>query len=202
MRLLSLCTSLLLTSSLLVSCAQRTPETSFYLLESKPIPTGNLTLPSSHEEHTITFQIRNLEVPRYLDSSNAIVTRNGVEMTPAEYYSWGENITDGIRRVMTAGLIPALAENTILLISSDKISMYALDVRFSHFEGALGEDVRLDVSWNLNKKGEGAISAASFQTKRPAGDTYKSLVEAHGLLLQDMLNMLIPSVLSAIADQK
>ncbi len=176
--------SLMLTLTLLSACGG-SPPTTFYMLESNILsPVQELAESNTKKMPKVVLQ--EVVIPAYLDRTS-IITRqaNAVTVQISEFDSWSEDLADGIDRVLSDTLMPALLKENVMLLSIDDDDADARKIFiFVHrFEGALQGQVILDARWTVHSYDNRELVSGAFVESLPAGDTYASMVKAQSALL-------------------
>ncbi len=169
----------------LLSACGGSPPTSFYMLESNSLsPVAQLNEANTKKMPKVILQ--EVDIPAYLDRTN-ITTRqaNGVTLQISEFDSWSEDLTDGVQRVLSDTLMPALLEKEVLLLSIDDDDADAkkIFVFIHRLDGALQGQVTLDARWTVHTYDNRALVSGAFVESMPAGETYASLVKAQSALI-------------------
>ncbi len=193
-------TLILTLSLLLTACSMRSPETTFYILdsgESTPIALGN----NKDLEKMPTLQLVQVDMPKYLDR-NSIVTRdsNGVRLNMASFDSWAEPVESGATRVMAEVLTPLLLKQNVLLqpLDNDSLTPLQIFVQVQRFDGTIGQSVTLDARWTVRDRRDDIIVSGAFVNQAAAGQDYTSLVQAHSVLLKQLAKSMAEPIATAL----
>ncbi len=124
-------------------------------------------------------------VPAYLNRPQ-IVLREGekVGMRLEEYNRWGEDVSNGIARVVGASITAQLADIrgiAIPLRTGSPVDLRLL-IEVRRFEGAPGFDTVLEALWSIQEKGK-VVAEGVFLEKTPSGPDISSLVVSQSALL-------------------
>ena len=169
-------------AALLTGCSFSVPiinpaQTVSYYVLTAPEPTENkLTAPS--------IGVMPVTLPAYLDR-NQLVTRSndGVGIEIHDFERWGEGLARGVARVLCDTLAQEGRSAVPLRTGIRVDSRLSLELR--RFDGALEQDVMLDVIWTW-QEGKEEPRGGRMVKSRPAGDSLKSMVEAQSLLIQEL----------------
>ena len=134
---------------LLAGCRSSAPPVEFYTLNALTGIEEKTNTPET--DQNLSIGVGPVEIPQILDRPQ-IVTRSGPnKLKIDEFHRWAGRLDEDFARV--------LAQNISLLLGTDLVAVYpwqtdfkphyriALQVRY--FEGQLGQDVLLEVSWTL-----------------------------------------------------
>ena len=176
---------------LLVACTT-TPRANFYTLNGVDADKADVRFP-------LVVAIGPVDLPQYLDRPH-IVTRVGVNrLSVDEFNRWAGSLEEDITRVLARRIGGRLGTQRIYGYPSrvvpDTDYRIALDIRA--FDGALGGEVHLDVSWSVIADRSGEVlqtHQASYQGVS-AGDGY----EAYAAALSETLAQLGDDLATALS---
>lgn len=175
--------SLLLLAASLSGCALPGPlkssDTVRYYVLSSPMPQKLFS-------GKMAIGILPVSLPGYLSRQQIVLREaDGVSIKVHEFDRWGENLSQGICRVLSNALtsrgIPALELHAGTKVT-DKL---LVDIR--KFDGSLNGILMLDAVWRIQRNGE-VVTSGHIVKNRPAGESIASMVEAQSLLIQDLAN--------------
>lgn len=124
-------------------------------------------------------------IPAYLNRPQ-IVLREGenVGLRLEEYDRWGEDVSNGIARVLGASISTQLADMrgiAIPLRTGAPVDLRLL-VEVRRFEGAPGYTTTLEALWSIQEKGK-VVAEGVFLEKMPSGADIASMVISQSALL-------------------
>ncbi len=177
--------------------AQRSPETRHYVL----------ALPAHSGQPTGTRAITGLRVgigpislPAYLEHRQIFIRQdNATDVKLADYDRWGEDMSEGIARLLAEAMSAQLAgEGGVAqpLRASGKQDR-RVGVSINRFDGAPGAQIVLDADWGVYTPQGDPLLEGHFLAQAPAGANIDSLVRAHGELLAQFSAVLTEAVRSA-----
>ncbi len=199
---ISLMLCMLCMLALLTACGG-SPPTAFYTLESKVLsPAKELSATNTKKMPKIVLQ--EVKVPAYLDR-NGITLReaDGVTLTISDFNSWGENIADGARRVLSDVLMNTLLEREVLLLSLDDDSADAkkIFVFLHRLDGTIGGKVTIDARWTVHTYDNNELVSGAFVDSMSAGTTYATLVKAQSALLVKLAEHMTSPIADALQEK-
>ena len=148
----------------------------FYVLQSpSPMRTGKSLLQLS---------ILPPILPSYLDRTQ-IVSRNPSrsEIIVHEYDLWGEDLSQGIARVLCSALAGYGIETMPLTAGIQADKRLVIEIR--RFDGAVNDVVQMDAVWTIRQDGNEPISR-QFHSTEPSGKDMNSMVQAMSLLTEKL----------------
>lgn len=127
-----------------------------------------------------------VSLPGYLSRQQIVLREaDGVSIKVHEFDRWGENLSQGICRVLSDTLtsrgIPALTLHAGTKVT-DKL---LVDIR--KFDGPLKGTLMLDAVWRIQRNGE-VITAGHVVKSRPSGESITAMVEELSILIQELAN--------------
>ncbi|MFT4302409.1 MAG: PqiC family protein [Desulfovibrio sp.] len=168
---------------LLAACGRSTP-TNYYLLESRLAPVSADSLPSK------SLRVAPVNVPEYLDR-DGIVSRVGesTQLIVAQFHSWGEPLSHGVRRVTREVLTRPMLQNgvNVLPAGDESTADYVLYLDIQRLDGNFEQKAVLDVRWTLRNKFNDVLARGIFVDEETvAGKGYDILTAAESRLVQKM----------------
>jgi len=186
---------------LLSQACTTTPSAQFFTLEGSPPPAG--TAPSP-----LTFALGPIDLPEYLDRTQIVTRAGGNRLFVDEFNRWGGPLYEEIDRVLTTYLAGGLGSERVYSYPSRVVAdadyRVALEVR--RFDGALGDEVTLDVAWSVvdDRTGDVVQTRQASYSGRAVATDYGAYAAALSELLTRLGDDLIRQLggLSAPADQR
>ena len=176
---------------LLVACAT-TPRANFYTLNGVDPDKADVRFP-------LVVAIGPVDLPQYLDRPHIVTRVGGNRLRVDEFNRWAGALEEDITRVLARRIGGRLGTQRIYGYPSrvvpDTDYRIALDIRA--FDGALGGEVHLDVSWSVIADRSGEVlqtNQASYQGVS-AGDGY----EAYAAALSETLAQLGDDLATALS---
>jgi uncharacterized lipoprotein YmbA len=194
----------------LTGCAvSRSPETHYHVLAlpedlGRRIGTRAITGPR--------VSVGPISLPAYLDRPSIFIRQGtSTDVRLAEYDRWGEDMAEGIARLLVEAMSARLAATggaawPLRAAGSVTGSMdRRVGVTINRFDGAPGATVMLDATWSLHTPEGDLLREGHVVDSAPAGADIDGLVRAHGELLArlgdilaDILPDILPDTLGAI----
>jgi uncharacterized lipoprotein YmbA len=169
----------LLMVSLLGACSS-TPPVAYYTLNT--LPEMQQEIPAAVMDDTIAIGVGPVEFPKFLDRPQIVTRKSQNQIEISEFNRWAGSFPGDFSRV--------LAKNISILLPTDQVAVYPWGDTFSpayqikldveQFDGQLGEQVLLRVTWSVVGQG-GAnelVVRKSFVEEPVSGNDYEGLVEA------------------------
>ncbi|MGN1038920.1 MAG: membrane integrity-associated transporter subunit PqiC [Mailhella sp.] len=155
----------------------KSSETVHYYILSSPMPQKLFSGKTA-------IGILPVSLPGYLSRQQIVLREaDGVSIKVHEFDRWGENLSQGIGRVLSDTLtsrgIPALALHAGTKVT-DKL---LVDIR--KFDGPLKGSLMLDAVWRIQRNGE-VVTSGHIVKSSPAGESIAAMVEAQSLLIQEL----------------
>ncbi len=192
----------LLLLNLLQACSSE--PTSFYLLDSNTLSPAK-ALAEADKDKMPKVILQEVKIPAYLDR-DSITTRhaNGVTLNIAEFNSWGEDITEGAKRVLSDVLMTSLLEKEVLLISldDDEADARKIFVFLHRFDGSIGGKITIDARWTVHTYDNRELVSGAFVDTMGAGADYASFVKAQSALLVKLAESMSEPIASALRKRK
>ena len=144
-----------------------------------------------------------ITLPGYLQRPQMVVRRaESVDILREDYHRWGEELGQGVARVLSDAMTNNLADVQGLampLRGGAPVDMrMQVDVR--RFEGSPGGKAFLEVVWTVQKEGK-AVREGYFMSSRDAGPDIAALVEAQSALLVELSDELAQGVKAVLAKE-
>lgn len=184
---------------LLAGCGLgRSPVPTYYALGS-PVPlkieSGRLTGPR--------VAVGPLTLPGYLDR-NALFTRSAQnpeipEVLIREQAQWSEPLTDGVVRVLCAGISRRLSnqDGMAFPLHAAIPATWRLSVDMTRFDGAPGGEVTLETGWTLATALGDVFYMGRHTDTIPCGPELADMVNAQSTLLDRFAEALTKEILAA-----
>ena len=176
---------------------QRSPETRYYVM----------TLPSDSGQVAYTRAITGprigvgpISLPAYLSRQQIFIRQgNSTDVRLADYDRWGENMSDGIARLLVEAMSAQLANDGGMVqpLRAAGLADWRVGVNINRFDGAPGAEVVLDANWGLYAIHGDILREGHFLSTAPAGAGIDGLVRAHGELLAQLSTVLVEAVRAA-----
>jgi uncharacterized lipoprotein YmbA len=186
----------------LAGCFGTSPTSRFYTLA----PLENRNAPPATGLDTVV-SIGPVTIPEYLDRKQVVTRSGGNEIFLAEFDRWGGSLDGEITRALVAGLADRLNPRHIAVFPwrSTPIAharmVYRIPVSISRFDGALGEKVVLDATWEVFVKGEKheecLLAKETTITEKVDGKSYDALVAAMGKAVEKLAKEMSDGVIAA-----
>ena len=164
--------SAVLCCMLLMACSWRSPNSSFYVMESSGLQTLS--------DKKISVSVAKVKVPDMLDRPQIIVSDKGTnQIQVLEFERWGEIYPDVLQSTVTNDLIAYLPNAYVKRTYFDgEETSYSINVEVNRLQAYKGDKVLLSAWWNI-KDGKGNVV-----TKKQGA--YEAKV--HGNDIQDLVN--------------
>ncbi|GAB1253873.1 PqiC family protein [Desulfovibrio falkowii] len=168
---------------LMAACSRSTP-TNYYLLESRLTPVSAESLPGKN------LRVAPVTVPEYLDR-DGIVSRVGesTQLVVAQFHSWAEPLSHGVRRVTREVLTRPMLDNgiNVLPAGDESTADYVLYLDVQRLDGNFDQKAVLDVRWTLRSKYNDVLARGIYVDEEDvAGKSYDILTAAESRMVQRM----------------
>lgn len=168
---------------LMAACSRSTP-TNYYLLESRLTPVSAESLPGKN------LRVAPVTVPEYLDR-DGIVSRVGesTQLVVAQFHSWAEPLSHGVRRVTREVLTRPMLDNgiNVLPAGDESTADYVLYLDVQRLDGNFDQKAVLDVRWTLRSKYNDVLARGIYvDEENVAGKSYDILTAAESRMVQRM----------------
>jgi uncharacterized lipoprotein YmbA len=178
-------------AAILLGACATTPRANFYTLNGVDPDKADVRFP-------LVVAVGPVDLPQYLDRPHIVTRVGGNRLSVDEFNRWAGALEEDITRVLARRIGGRLGTQRIYGYPSrvvpDTDYRIALDIRA--FDGALGGEVHLDVSWSVIADRSGEVlqtHQASYQALS-AGDGY----EAYAAALSDALAQLGDDLATAL----
>jgi len=182
----------------LAACiGQRSPETRYYVLA---LPGGSGQTAGLRAITGPRVSIGPISLPAYLNRQQIFIRQgNATDVRLADYDRWGEDMSEGIVRLLAEAVSVRLAGagGAAQPLRADSPADRRIGVSVNRFDGAPGALVVLDANWGLYTIQGDILREGHFLTNVQAGADIDALVRAHGELLAGLSLVLAEAVLSA-----
>ena len=131
----------------LVGCRGTTPPVAFYTLHSP----ATMKMESGAAGQEISIGVGPVAMPDFLDRPQIVTRTSANRISVSEFHRWAGSLPEDFLRV--------LAENLSILLATNSVAAYPWEGRFDptyrvlldvkQFDGQLGEDVLLNVTWTV-----------------------------------------------------
>ncbi len=175
--LLSALAAMFLAGCSLSGVATHAVQPQYYILPS-PSPISGMHNPA------MRLSIMPVQLPGYLDRSKIVIKADeGSWIRVSDYDRWGEDLSDGIARVIGA----TLSEHGIAAIPlrTGTSSEMKLRLEIRRFDGEPDGNVIIDAVWTVHNDGH-ELKTGNFVKQRPAGNDIEAMVNSLALLTKDL----------------
>ena len=133
-----------------------------------------------------------LSMPGYLTRPQLVVREaDGVNIRVLDFDRWGEEIGQGMSRVLCDALAAEGISAVPLRTGSQVDAKLMLDVR--RFDGSLDGVVMLDTVWTI-QKGKTVCQSGHTVKELPCGESLESMVETQSRLVQELARDIAHSI--------
>ena len=186
----------LLGVAVLSGCANNTPPSNFYILNSLYSEPGNEDF--SPDPRGLSVGFGPMLMPDYLDRPQIVTREHLNQLQIDEFHRWGGELDSDVKRVM--------AQNLSLLLNSDRVQIYpwpasdrvAYQVRFAliRLDGVVDGQARVRVRWQILKgeDGEALASRLSNQVVPVTAPGFAGLVAAQSRALATIASEIADSL--------
>jgi len=180
---------------LLAACGS-TPPTQFYKLNS--LPSGQQGNAAAHLGVDISIGVGPVVFPMFLDRPQIVTRKSQNQLEISEFNRWAGSLPGDFSRV--------LAENIATLLPTDRVAVYPWGDTFSptyqikldvdQFDGQLGEQVLLRVTWSVVGQEEAnKLVVRKSLIEEPVSDkSYKALVVAESNALTTLSRTIVEEI--------
>lgn len=166
---------------LLTACCMRSPNSSFYVMESSGLQ------PISAKK--ISVSVARVKVPDMLDKPQMIISdKNTSKIQVLEFERWAEVYPDVLQSTITNDLIKYLPNAYVKRTYFDsENTAYSVSVEINRLQAYSGDKVVLSAWWNIKDNNGNIISKKqkSYEAKA-AGDKIQDLVNAQAFAVHKM----------------
>jgi len=139
--------------------------------------------------------------PNFLDRPQ-IVTRSGVNrLYISEFHRWAGDLDQDFLSILAENLSIRLSSPQVLLYSwKDQVAPdYRVTLEVHRFEGQMGKEVLLNVTWAIRGREEGSeplILRRSVIRRETPGSDYDALVAAHSQALGELSGEIAAAIIT------
>lgn len=181
---------MILAFMLLAGCSWRSPNSTFYIMES-----NNLPVLSAKK---INIAVTKVKVPDMLDRMQMVVNEKDTsQIKILEFQRWGEIYPDILQTTITNDIIAYLPNAYVRRTYFDSESAsYNINIEINRVQSYPGEKVVLSAWWNI-KDANGNILKKEFGTyeAKANGDKIQDLVNAQATALHQMSRQITETLL-------
>jgi len=138
------------------------------------------------ENGTNVVRLGKVEVAPYLDQNGIALGTGTAEIHAGKQHVWAEPLNHGIERYLqvTIGREGGVVVEVAPLTTGTQTP--ELEVRIHQFHGSVDGEVRLVAEWTVSESEDQDRLYRFDSRRRQATDGYPALIEAHGLLLDEL----------------
>ena len=170
-----------------IGCVGNTPPVQYYVLN--PVLQGQTDAQSSYRGD-FSIGVGPVEIPEILDRPHIVTRTDENRVAVAEYHRWGGSFKTGITEYLVQELSVLLKTYRVYSFPWRNIPApdYRILLTIHRFDGNLGGEVVLDVSWAI----DAALSKKILTGKRSTfktvakGTAYSDYVAAESRVLSDL----------------
>ena len=164
----------------LINACHRTSQVAFYTLNGQI--SHHSVQKNSAELEDLSVGIGSVHLPDYLERPQIVTFKGVSRLHLAEFHRWAGRLDGEITRVMINNLSMLLGTPQVLVFpwGQSETPQFRLDLIFHHFEGILGETVRIKGVWHLSQNTPEAetLHQPFDQSVTISGPEYEDLVVA------------------------
>ena len=178
---------------LLGGCSS-TPPVAYYTLNT--LPEMQQEIPAALMDDTIAVGVGPVEFPKFLDRPQIVTRKSQNQIQVSEFHRWAGSFPGDFSRV--------LAKNIATLLPSNRVEIYPWEDTFSpiyqvkleveQFEGQLGEQVLLKVTWSLVNQENDLVVKNSLIEEPVASEDYDGLVVAKSNALGTLSQAIVEEI--------
>lgn len=188
--------------SVLCACSigHRSPETRYYVLA---LPAASAPAEGARNVTGPRVGIGPVILSNYLDRQQIFIRQsNSTDVMLTEYDRWGEDLGDGVSRLLVESVSARLAAvgGTALPMRANVPLDWRIGVNVNRFDGAPGADVVLDADWGVYTPQGDILREGHFLAKAQSAPGIDGLVRAHGELLARFGDVLAEAARTAAAE--
>ncbi|MDR2726835.1 MAG: PqiC family protein [Deltaproteobacteria bacterium] len=175
---------------------QRSPETRYYVLA---LPHGSGQAAGTRAITGPRVGIGPISLPAYLNRQQIFIRQgNATDVRLADYDRWGEDMAEGIARLLVGAISAQLADTGGIAqpLRAANPPDQRIGVNVNRFDGAPGAEVVLDADWGLYTPQGDVLREGYFLAGIQAATDIDGLVRAHGELLAQFGNILAEAIRS------
>ncbi|MGD9210156.1 MAG: PqiC family protein [Desulfobacteraceae bacterium] len=134
---------------ILLTACHNTSRVAFYTLNAQISHQSNKT--NSVELNNIAVGIGSIHLPTYLDRPQIVTLKGVSQLHLAEFHRWAGPLDGEIAQVMMNNLSNLLGTSQVIIYpwTRSQTPEFRLDLTFQHFEGTLGDTMRIQGVWRL-----------------------------------------------------
>jgi hypothetical protein len=166
---------------LLMACSWRSPNSSFYVMESSGLQ------PLS--EKKISVSVTKVKVPDMLNKSQMVVSdKNSSQIQVLEFERWGEVYPDMLQSTITNDLIAYLPNAYVKSTYFDgENTLYSVNVEVNRLQAYKGDKVVLSGWWNIkDAKGNIVTKKQAVYEAKVSGNDIQDLVNAQAVAVHEL----------------
>ena len=185
----------LLVVFVLVSCST-TPAVKYYTLNPGfDIKPDNFQAVSGD---VLSIGVGPVELPKFLDRPQIVTRKSQYRVAVSEFHRWAGSFSEDFLRV--------LVKNISVLLPADRVSAYPwtdqvsptyrIALTVDQFDGQLGGDVVLNVTWSVwSQKGANESVIRHTRIKEPvSAENYDALVEAQSRAIATLSRAIVDEI--------
>jgi uncharacterized protein len=179
----------------LAACGSAGPPPAEYVLGSMPAAGATTVLQTGLP----VVELKRVQVPDYLDTTD-ILARRGNQLVPSLTARWGERLSVGMTRALTASLAARLPRMVVAAPSAVERPALQVLVDVTEFESSAGHEIVFAARWSIADGANHQILVAK-QTSlvEPIGGTGDSaVVAAMSHAVEDLAQQLAAGVESGV----
>lgn len=190
-----MCRVFLLVVFVIASCST-TPAVKYYTLNPGfDIQPDNFQAVSGD---VLSIGVGPVELPKFLDRPQIVTRKSQYRVAVSEFHRWAGSFSEDFLRV--------LAKNISVLLPTDRVSAYPwtdhvsptyrIPVTVDQFDGQLGGDVVLNVTWSVwSQKGANEPVIRHTRIKEPvSAENYDALVEAQSRAIATLSRAIVDEI--------
>jgi uncharacterized lipoprotein YmbA len=165
----------------LLSACFKSPQVAFYTINAQTFT--DKAPKNSFKLKDISIGIGPVDIPEYLDRPQIVTLESPHRLHLAEFHRWAGRLNNEITQVMKKNLSILLGTNRVVSFPWDQSERpeFRVDLRFNHFEGTLGQTLRIQGTLQLSGKGfkRAPLYQQFDQTITISGTGYEELAAAY-----------------------
>lgn len=162
----------------LSACSWRTPDSTFYMMNS-----DNMA-PLSNRK--ISVAVARVKVPDLLDRPQMVIYEKGSDVVKIEEFNrWGEAFPDVVQATVTNDLMTLLPNSFVKRTYFDSGNMnYSVNIEINKMTAYRGDKVVLSAWWNITNAGGRVLKRGQENFERKvAGNSIQDLVDAQAQVI-------------------
>lgn len=173
--------SAVLVCVLLAACSWRSPNSSFYVMNSDDL--------SAISDKKVSVSVARVKVPDMLNKPQMVISdKNSSQVQVLEFERWGEIYPDILQSTITNDLIAYLPNAYVKRSYFDgEDTLYSVNVEINRLQAYKGDKVELSAWWNI-KDSKGRIVSKKQDTyeAKVGGSDVQDLVDAQALAVHKL----------------